>query len=73
VSDVLSGTSDHDGAPALAGGTAATHTLRSCALKIGDVVVMALASSGPTQSIAVTLAALLAFCSDRSARGGITS
>src|SRR6185437_6609374 len=35
-------------------------TLRAGALKAGDVVVMALASSGPTQSIAVTLAALLA-------------
>ncbi|MGH3125126.1 MAG: hypothetical protein ACRDND_29445, partial [Streptosporangiaceae bacterium] len=34
--------------------------LRAGALKAGDVVVMALASSGPTQSIAVTLAALLA-------------
>jgi amino acid transporter len=29
-------------------------------LRAGDVVVMAMASSGPTQSIAVTLAALLA-------------
>ena len=34
--------------------------LRTGALRIGDVVVMAMASSGPTQSIAVTLAALLA-------------
>lgn len=34
--------------------------LRAGALKAGDVVIMALASSGPTQSIAVTLAALLA-------------
>jgi amino acid transporter len=33
--------------------------LRSGALKAGDVVVLALASSGPTQSIAVSLAALL--------------
>lgn len=35
-------------------------TLRSGALRAGDVVVMALASSGPTQSVAVTLAAILA-------------
>jgi amino acid transporter len=34
--------------------------LRAGALRIGDVVVMAMASSGPTQSIAVTMAALLA-------------
>jgi amino acid transporter len=34
--------------------------LRAGALRIGDVVVVAMASSGPTQSIAVTLAALLA-------------
>src|SRR5215813_6464940 len=34
--------------------------LRANALKARDVVVMSLASSGPTQSIAVTLAALLA-------------
>ncbi len=34
--------------------------LRSGALRAGDVVIMALASSGPTQSIAVSLAALLA-------------
>ena len=34
--------------------------LRDGALRIGDVVIMAMASSGPTQSIAVTLAALLA-------------
>jgi amino acid transporter len=36
------------------------HGLKADALKAGDVVVLALASSGPTQSIAVTLAALLA-------------
>jgi amino acid transporter len=36
------------------------HGLKANALKIGDVVVLSLASSGPTQSIAVTLAALLA-------------
>jgi amino acid transporter len=60
VSDVMSGTSDHGGGPALPGGMAPAGTLRSGALKIGDVVIMALASSGPTQSIAVTLAALLA-------------
>jgi amino acid transporter len=34
--------------------------LRAGALRVGDVVVMAMASSGPTQSIAVTMAALLA-------------
>ena len=34
--------------------------LRPGALRAGDVVVVAMASSGPTQSIAVTLAALLA-------------
>src|SRR5579859_3929557 len=34
--------------------------LRAGALRIGDVVIMAMASSGPTQSIAVTLAVLLA-------------
>ncbi len=34
--------------------------LRANALKARDVVVMSLASSGPTQSIAVTLAAMLA-------------
>jgi amino acid transporter len=34
--------------------------LKAGALRIGDVVVVAIASSGPTQSIAVTLAALLA-------------
>ena len=33
--------------------------LRANALRMGDVVIMALASSGPTQSIAVSLAALL--------------
>jgi amino acid transporter len=34
--------------------------LRAGALRFGDIVVMAMASSGPTQSIAVTLAVLLA-------------
>src|SRR5579864_1622751 len=34
--------------------------LRAGALRIGDDVIMAMASSGPTQSIAVTLAVLLA-------------
>src|ERR1700743_2339714 len=34
--------------------------LRAGALRAGDVVIMAMASSGPTQSVAVTLAALLA-------------
>src|SRR3984885_7017510 len=33
--------------------------LRAGALRIGDVVVISMASSGPTQSIAVTLAVLL--------------
>jgi amino acid transporter len=35
-------------------------SLRGGVLHIGDIVVMAMASSGPTQSIAVTLAVLLA-------------
>jgi amino acid transporter len=39
---------------------ASPHGLKANALKIGDVIVLSLASSGPTQSIAVTLAALLA-------------
>jgi amino acid transporter len=34
-------------------------TLKDSALRFGDVVVMSMASSGPTQSIAVTLAVLL--------------
>jgi hypothetical protein len=34
--------------------------LKKGALRFGDVIVLSLASSGPTQSIAVTLAALLA-------------
>ena len=34
--------------------------LRAGALRIGDVVILSMASSGPTQSIAVTLAVLLA-------------
>ncbi len=34
--------------------------LKDAALRIGDVVIISMASSGPTQSIAVTLAALLA-------------
>jgi amino acid transporter len=37
-----------------------TGGLRDAALRIGDVVVISMASSGPTQSIAVTLAVLLA-------------
>jgi amino acid transporter len=58
--------SQPSGTPAQSGltetGSAATqaHGLRANALKIGDVVVLSLASSGPTQSVAVTLAALLA-------------
>jgi amino acid transporter len=39
---------------------ASSDTLDSKALKLGDVIILALASSGPTQSVAVTLAALLA-------------
>ena len=35
-------------------------TLKDAALRIGDVVILSMASSGPTQSIAVTLAVLLA-------------
>jgi amino acid transporter len=53
--------------PAPSGGTLAPSAsgqadggLRSGALKVGDVIVLSLASSGPTQSIAVSLAALLA-------------
>ena len=49
--------------PAPAGAQSPGHpgrSLRAGALRIGDVVVMAMASSGPTQSIAVALAALLA-------------
>src|SRR5260370_8128233 len=34
--------------------------LKDAALRIGDVVIISMASSGPTQSIAVTLAVLLA-------------
>lgn len=34
--------------------------LKDAALNFGDVIIMSMASSGPTQSIAVTLAALLA-------------
>ncbi len=35
-------------------------TLKDAALHVGDIVVLSMASSGPTQSIAVTLAVLLA-------------
>ena len=35
-------------------------SLKDAALRIGDVIILSMASSGPTQSIAVTLAALLA-------------
>lgn len=35
-------------------------SLKDAALRIGDVVIISMASSGPTQSIAVTLAVLLA-------------
>jgi amino acid transporter len=41
-------------------GSSGTGGLKDAALRIGDVVVISMASSGPTQSIAVTLAALLA-------------
>ena len=34
--------------------------LKAGVLRIGDIVVLSMASSGPTQSIAVTLAVLLA-------------
>jgi amino acid transporter len=47
VTPLTSGSAGHGG------------SLRAGALKAGDVVVLALASSGPTQSIAVSLAALL--------------
>src|SRR5579864_4167052 len=43
-----------------AGEEAPGRGLRANAIKARDVVVMSLASSGPTQSIAVTLAAMLA-------------
>jgi len=55
------------GSPASSGGTLASPAagqadrgLRSGALKVGDVIILALASSGPTQSIAVALAAMVA-------------
>jgi amino acid transporter len=41
-------------------GASESRGLRASALRAGDVVILAMASSGPTQSIAVTLAALLA-------------
>ena len=41
-------------------GTASTATLKGGALRTGDIIILALASSGPTQSIAVSLAAILA-------------
>jgi amino acid transporter len=48
-----------DGALAAAVTDGGGRGLRHGALKAGDVVILALASSGPTQSIAVSLAALL--------------
>lgn len=42
------------------GQTAPEDGLRKGALRTGDVIIMALASSGPTQSIAVSLAAIIA-------------
>src|SRR5258707_8709179 len=45
----------HDSGQGLPG-----HGLRANAIKARDVVVLSLASSGPTQSVAVTLAAVLA-------------
>jgi amino acid transporter len=61
MSSQPSGTPDRPG-PTEAGPSATQPHggLRANALKIGDVVVLSLASSGPTQSVAVTLAALLA-------------
>jgi amino acid transporter len=52
--------SDHPAVDAPGTTGASPHGLKANALKIGDVIVLSLASSGPTQSVAVTLAALLA-------------
>jgi amino acid transporter len=60
MSSQPSGTPAQSGLTETGPATAQAHGLRANALKIGDVVVLSLASSGPTQSVAVTLAALLA-------------
>jgi amino acid transporter len=60
MSSQPSGTPAQSGLTETGPTTAQAHGLRANALKIGDVVVLSLASSGPTQSVAVTLAALLA-------------
>jgi amino acid transporter len=60
MSSQPSGTPARPGLTEAGSAAAQAHGLRANALKIGDVVVLSLASSGPTQSIAVTLAALLA-------------
>jgi amino acid transporter len=60
MSSQPSGTPAQSGLTDTGSAAAQTHGLRANALKIGDVVVLSLASSGPTQSVAVTLAALLA-------------
>jgi len=60
MSSQPSGTPAQSGLTETGSATAQAHGLRANALKIGDVVVLSLASSGPTQSVAVTLAALLA-------------
>jgi amino acid transporter len=60
MSSEPSGTPAHSDPSETGAATGHAHGLRANALKIGDVVVLSLASSGPTQSVAVTLAALLA-------------
>src|SRR5580658_178407 len=60
MADVAAGSAaSSDGATAPSASVQPGGGLRSGALKAGDVVILALASSGPTQSIAVSLAALL--------------
>src|ERR1035438_3202964 len=53
--------SQASGSAAPAGEQSPDHagTLKDAALRAGDIVVISMASSGPTQSIAVTLAVLL--------------
>ncbi|HET8990604.1 MAG TPA: APC family permease [Acidimicrobiales bacterium] len=46
-------------APSANSPSAPSHTLKADALGLGDTIVLAMASSGPTQSIAASLAALL--------------
>jgi len=60
MSSEPSGTSAKSVQASTATSSPQAHGLRANALKIGDVVVLSMASSGPTQSVAVTLAALLA-------------